>query len=1010
MVCLLTGTLYAQGLQRITQSVDNQAVVRLPGTTHPLATVANDRGRVAGGLAMDSMLLELKSSPEQETSLEQLLAEQQDPSSPRYREWLTPQQFGERFGASQQDLDVIANWLQDRGFRVNGVTEGRRTIEFSGTARQVEDAFQTEIHNYEVNGVRHVANATDIAIPEALAPVVGGIVSLHDFPVHPLYHRVGTPVTESARPGAAPAYNLSGGGHAIGPYDFATIYDVAALWNLSYDGTGETIAIAGHTNIKLTDVTAFRSYFGLPANNPQIIVNGTDPGIISADEETEADLDVEWSGAVAKGATVKFVVSKSTNSTDGLDLSNQYIINKNVASVMSLSFGECEAELGSESQFYNSLWSQAASQGISVFVAAGDTGSAGCDIPVSESSNGSNNTKPASGGLAVNGLASTPYNVAVGGTEFNEGSGSYWNSTMNAHDASAIGYIPEVVWQQSSYTTPGAAANNLYAGSGGVSILYGTPAWQTGNGVPAADPFATSQHHRYLPDVSLSAGGSDGYIMEQEDNMYLVGGTSVSSPSFAGIMAIINQYTGTHNGNPNLRFYPLAAQAPSVFHDVTSGTNAVPCAGGSPGCSAAAPSTNIGHMNGYSAGAGYDLATGWGSVDAYSLATHWSNVTAVPMIVSLSPNPMTGSTSSQTLTITGSGFQAGSGPTVVLGCTGATAGTVASATSTQIQVPVNVGTTARACTVQVTSGQASNIVSLQVVAPAGAAPAIASLSPNPMTGSSANQTLTINGSGFLSGLKVVLSYTGSTTTLQGSQIASVTASQIQVPVNVGTTARAWSVQVVNSNNQASNTASLAVVAPVVAPAIASLTPNPMTGSNANQVLTITGSGFQSGSLLKVLVSYTGYSATLQGAQLAFLSASQIEVLIDVGTTARTWSVQVVNPNGLATSVASLQVVAPPVPPAIASVSPNPMTGSASNQTITIKGSGFQSGSGLTVLVGYSSYTAAATQVKWVSSSQITASIDVGTAARNWLVEIVNPNGQPSNVATFQVSAVKTASK
>ena len=177
LVSVSAGIAQAQARQRITQSIDNQLLVRLRGTTHPLATGANDRGRVAAGLAMDRMLLVLRSSPEQETALEQLLAEQQDPSSPHYQEWLTPRQFGERFGPSQQDLDVVANWLQDRGFQVNSVAEGRRTIEFSGTAHQVEDAFQTEIHNYEVNGERHVANAVDISIPEALAPVVGGIVA-----------------------------------------------------------------------------------------------------------------------------------------------------------------------------------------------------------------------------------------------------------------------------------------------------------------------------------------------------------------------------------------------------------------------------------------------------------------------------------------------------------------------------------------------------------------------------------------------------------------------------------------------------------------------------------------------------------------------------------------------------------------------------------------------------------------------------------------------------------------
>ena len=802
LASVLTGTLHAQARQRITQPVDNQRLVRLHGTTHPLATRANDRGRVAGELAMDRMLLVLQSSPEQEAELEQLLAEQQDPSSPHYHEWLTPQQFGERFGAGQQDLDVIANWLQDRGFQVNGVAEGRRSMEFSGTARQVEDAFQTEIHHYEVNGERHVANSSDIAIPEALSPVVGGIVSLHDFPVHPLYLRV-APLIRS------PAFT-SGTSHYIGPYDFAAIYDVAALWNLNYDGSGQTIAIPGHTNIKLSDVTAFRSYFGLPANNPQIVLNGADPGIISADEETEADLDVEWSGAVAKGATVKFVVSKSTRSTDGVDLSNQYIVNNNLASVMSLSFGTCEPQLGTAGNaFYNSLWSQAAAQGISVFVAAGDSGSAGCDVPVSYNSKGGNITQPASGGLAVNGLASTPYNVAVGGTEFSDASGGYWNlSNDPTHHASAIGPIPEVVWQESGYTTPGASANSLYAGSGGVSSVYATPAWQTGTGVPSVDPFTSSGHHRYLPDVSLTAAGHDGYIIEQEGGLYLVGGTSVSSPSFAGIMALVNQRTGTRNGNPNSRFYPLAVQASAAFHDVTTGTNAVPCAGGSSGCNT---KSGIGHMNGYSAGVGYDLATGLGSVDAYNLATYWSNVTPPPTIVSLSPNPMTASSSTQTLTIAGSGFQ--SSPKVSLSCTGAL--TPTSVTSTQILVPVNVGTTARTCTVQVvnSNGQASNTVSLQVVVPAPPPPAISSVAPNPMPGSNANQTLTINGSGFQSGngLTVLVGYAGYTA--MGAQVHWVSGSQITASINVGTATRSWLVEVINPIGQVSNVATFQVNAP-----------------------------------------------------------------------------------------------------------------------------------------------------------------------------------------------------
>ena len=432
LVSVPAGTAQAQARQRITQSVDNQRLVHLRGTTHPLATVANDRGRVAAGLAMDRILLVLQSSPEQETALEQLLAEQQDPSSPHYHEWLTPQQFGERFGASQQDLDVIANWLQDRGFRVNSVAEGRRSIEFSGTARQVEDAFQTEIHNYEVNGERHVANA--VGHRHSRGPARRWWAASSRCTISRCIPCIIAWPRWSGRRLSPPAPATTSGPGTLPP---STTSPRCGTGN--YDGTGQTIAIPGHTNIKLSDVTAFRGYFGLPANNPQIVLNGADPGIISADEETEADLDVEWSGAVAKGATVKFVVSKSTRSTDGVDLSNQYIVNNNLASVMSLSFGACEAQLGTAGNaFYNSLWSQAAAQGISVFVAAGDTGSAGCDVPAAYDSKGNNITQPASGGLAVNGLASTPYNVAVGGTEFSDASGGYWNLS-NGCDAPRLG-------------------------------------------------------------------------------------------------------------------------------------------------------------------------------------------------------------------------------------------------------------------------------------------------------------------------------------------------------------------------------------------------------------------------------------------------------------------------------------------------------------------------------------------------------------------------------------------
>ena len=894
LIFALAGVLAAQQRPQVTQRVDNTRFTRLGHTSHPLTQSARDFGRAAADLPMQRIQMQLASSPEQLAVLEQLLADQQNPDSAGFQQWLTPEQFGQRFGPAQQDIDAVVAWLEDSGFHVDEIGRGRRTVEFSGTASQVESAFHTEMHRYEIDGVGHVANATDLGIPQALVPVIGGVASLHDFHHQPMHRLLGW--------APAPDTNLNGGAHGLSPYDFAAIYNVTQLWSANWDGTGQSVAIAGRTNIKLSDVTSFRSTFGLPVNNPQIVLNGKDPGVISSGEEMEADLDVEWSGAVAKGASIKFVVSASTNASDGVDLSTQYIVNNNLASTMSVSFGECEAYMGSSNSFYNSLWQQAAAEGISVFVSSGDSGSAGCDSPGASA--------PASHGLGVNGLASTPYNVAVGGTGFADTTSpaTYWNTANDAHLASAKGYIPETTWNESAYTTANATSNNLYAGSGGVSAIYAAPSWQTGTGVPTADPGTTTLHHRYMPDVSLAAAGHDGYLVILEGGLYLVGGTSASSPAFAGLMAIVDQYTGGRNGNPNTRFYALAAQAPAAYHDVTTGTIAVPCTGGSSGCSTA--TGTVGKMNGYSAGVGYDLATGLGSVNAYTLAYNWG------------------------------------------------------------------------------------------ARPASTGPTIGSLTPNPMTASTAAQTLTITGSGFLSGATVTGGYTGYSGALT---VTSLSATQIKATIATAITARTWSITVANPTGPASSAASLSVTAPPAPPVVGSLSPNPMTGSTANQIVTINGSGFVSGTGLRVVVGYAGGSpTTLSGGQIAFVGSTQILALINVGTMARTWTVQVVNPNGLASGNGSLQVVAPPPPPAIASLTPNPMSRSAAAQTLTINGSGFQASSGLRVVLGYSGFstTLQGTTIQAASSTQIKLAVNVGTAVRTWTVQVVNPNGTASNSATL----------
>ena len=490
------------------------------GNRHPLAVAEFDAGAVAPEFSMQRMILTLLPDPAQEEALTQLVEAQHNPESSYYHQWLTPDQYAERFGVSEADVSQIEGWLRGHGFEVEEVTAGHRSIIFSGTAAQVQSAFHTQIRTYKIGGEIHHANAKDPEIPTALVNVVGGVVSLHDFRSEAMHSFVRK---------ASPEFT-SGGSHYLTPADFATIYDLAPLYQQSITGSGESVAIVARTNINIADVAQFRSLFGLPANNPQIIVNGSNPGIISAGEETEADLDVEWSGAVAKGATIKFVVSKSTNSTDGVDLSAQYIVNRNVAAVMSMSFGLCEAALGSSgNSFLNSLWQQAAVQGITVLVSSGDAGAAGCDSP---------SASIATKGRAVNGLCSTPYSVCVGGTEFGDRANPalYWAALNTAGtQASAVSYIPEVVWNESG---PGAG---LWSSGGGASNIYAKPSWQTGTGVPA-------DSKRDVPDVSLTAAGHDGYLIVQNGSLYAVGGTSAASPSFAGLMALVVQHTAARQG------------------------------------------------------------------------------------------------------------------------------------------------------------------------------------------------------------------------------------------------------------------------------------------------------------------------------------------------------------------------------------------------------------------------------------------------------------------------------
>ena len=628
---------------RITQAVDEKNLVVLPGNVHPLARPEFDQGPAPLDLRLDRMLLVLKPSLEQESELQRLLDDQQDKSSPRYHKWLTPEQFGQQFGLADSDIQNVAGWLQGHGFYNVHVNKGRTVIEFSGSAVNVEEAFRTSIRKFAVNGEEHWANSSDPQIPAALSPVVAGVLTLHNFYKRPQLHVTEEQITVKVEPGARPQFTSSSGLHALMPADFYTIYNFNPLQVF----TSAKIAIVGRSNINLQDVTYFHFWTNDQAASAQVIVNGPDPGDLGGAEETEAVLDTTWAGAVAPTAWLALVVSKSTATTDGVDLSELYIIDNNLADVMSESFGDCEANFTSaQATGVASLAQQAAAQGITYVVAAGDSGSAGCDNPHTETQA----THPPS----VNMLASTPYSVAVGGTMFNENGhpSTYWSPT-NAQGTlgSAISYIPEDVWNESCTSSQsGCAKANIWAGGGGASTFFLKPSWQAG--VPGIPP----DNARDLPDVSLTAAGHDPYLLcirgscvpnaQGQIRFAGVGGTSASAPAFAGIMALVGQKTLVRLGQPNYILYRLAAAenlsqcnasnttslpaTTCVFNDVTVGNNAVPGESGY-GTSSAK----------YQAGRGYDQATGLGSVNVTTLINQWNTVSFSPTTTAFSLSPTT---------------------------------------------------------------------------------------------------------------------------------------------------------------------------------------------------------------------------------------------------------------------------------------------------------------------------------------------------------------------------------
>jgi subtilase family serine protease len=818
VVCLaggssaLTGHTALPSHPQSKQISDGSQFVTLTGNTRPEANSENDRGRVPDGLAMDHLMLQLRRSPQQEQALAAFTEQLNNPKSPRYHQWLRPEEFGARYGLPHENLSTITSWLQSQGFAINKVYPSGMMIDFSGTAGQIREAFKTEIHYLDVKGATHVANMSDPEVPSSIAP-------LHDFRPHTYY-----------KPRAD--YTIGNGYYLVVPADLATIYNLNPLFTSSgISGQGQTIVVIEDTDLYSTsDWTTFRSVLGLSSYTDgsltQVHPGGcTDPGVNG--DDVEAAVDVEWSSAAAPSATIELASCADTETTFGGLIALQNLINgSNPPAIMSISYGECEAQNGASSNAaFNSAYQQAASEGVSVFVSTGDDGAAGCD----------GGQSAATHGIGVSGWASTPYNVAVGGTDFGDTyagtNGTYWSATNSPTYGSAISYIPEIPWNDScasvlaslfvtgsgvTYGTDGFCNSSIgethlttTAGSGGPSGCatgtpsvsgvvsgscagYAKPSWQSGLLGNPADGV------RDQPDVSLFA--ADGvwghyyvFCFSDPNNGGVPctgppsdwvggGGTSFSSPIMAAIQSLVNQKTAARQGNPNPTYYQLAGAeygaggnascnstlgngvaGSCTFYDVTLGDMDVNCLGTyncylPSGTNGVLSTSDSSYLLAYGTDTGWDFATGIGSINAANLVNNWPSgpnfsLSASPSSLVINP----GASGNSTITVTPiDGFTGG----VSLSASGLPTGVTAvfnpTSTTTTSVLTLTASSTAQTGTATVTitgiSGSLSQTTSISLtVNPPGFSVSSSPASFTLTPGASGTSTITVTSAGGFTG-------------------------------------------------------------------------------------------------------------------------------------------------------------------------------------------------------------------------------------------------------------------
>ena len=740
---------------RVAGPADESLRITLRGSLSVAAQPEFDRGEASPATELHNVRLVIQRSAQQVAALDKLMAEQLDRSSPNYHRWLTPAQFNKLYGLADSDAAAIELWLQSHGLKVESVTA--TDIAFSGSVPRVEEALRTSIHTFVTpSGEQFLSNTTEPTIPAAFSKVISGIAFLstlqpRSYAVHGPSGKYDSQAqrlapVDSAAIQAHPDLTVNGSFLYVVPADAATIYDTPNNYNLaftsgtSYTGTGATIGIGGDSNIQTSTVVSYRKRFlNGDTTAPTVIDAGAASGFpaqVNADED-EAYLDNEVSGGLAPGAAIDFYVA-DRQTAGGIATAIPKMLADNKVDIFSLSFGLCELYLTTgDNQEIAGWWQQAATQGITVVVSTGDDGSAGCDIP--------GQAHFATTGLNVSGFSTTPYNVAVGGTDFygllNGGFSTYVNSNQSSANfyRSALKYIPESTWNDSTTVngqistnvpTTSGGQTNIIGGTGGKSncssntttypngtLLVGTctsgyskPSWQTGAGVPGDGA-------RDVPDVSLLAANgfygatwlvctddvvqgtafTESCTTESNNSFYVagIGGTSASTPALAGILALVVQASGGRLGHDGAKFlYDIynGSSGAIALHDITQGNNSVPCTSGTPDCQAVGSSF---FLKGYNTNAGYDLATGLGSVDATKLIAAYTALSGGKLTPTVTVTPASNSvtiTQSLNVTVTVSG---GSGNPTPIGTVTLSSGSYTSAAtsltsgSATINIPAN---------------------------------------------------------------------------------------------------------------------------------------------------------------------------------------------------------------------------------------------------------------------------------------------------------------------------------